>query len=161
VEVKFHRNITVSNNIKVTQDYIMTCLNEEKTQNYKDGNKSGQDFRYIRLIVKEGKKKKKKKWGKPEDALWAVIQKWTKDGGLAQPVNSTEIPKHAVSQIASWLNRSKIKISVSACCLKFTGSSLRKGESDLKNCNISCYMSIISQFKKIYFFKMVLCHLPF
>ena len=45
----------------------MTCLNEEKTQNYKDGNKSGQVFRYIRLIVKEGKKKKK--WGKPEDAL--------------------------------------------------------------------------------------------
>ena len=36
----------------------MTCLNEEKTQNYKDGNKSGQDFRYIRLIVKEGKKKR-------------------------------------------------------------------------------------------------------
>ena len=59
----------------------MTCLNEEKTQNYKDGNKSGQVFRYIRLIVKEGKKKKK--WGKPEDALWAVMQKWTKDGGLS------------------------------------------------------------------------------
>ena len=59
MEVKFHRNITVSNNIKVTQDYIMTCLNEEKTQNYKDGNKSGQDFRYIRLIVKEGKKKRR------------------------------------------------------------------------------------------------------
>ena len=144
MEVKFHRNITVSNNIKVTQDYIMTCLNEEKTQNYKDGNKSGQDFRYIRLIVKEGKKKEEmgKAWRCTLSCDAEVNQRWWP----CSPVNSTEIPKHAVSQIASWLNRSKIKISVSACCLKFTGSSLRKGESDLKNYNISCYMSIISQF---------------
>ena len=39
-------------------------------------------------------------------------------------------------------------MGVSACCLKFTSSPLRKGESDLKNYNISCYMSIISQLKK-------------
>ena len=53
-------------------------------------------------------------------------------------------------------------MGVSACCLKFTSSPLRKGESDLKNYNISCYMSIISQLKKkLYFFKMVLFHLSF
>ena len=81
------------------------------------------------------------------------MQKWTKDGGLAQQVNSTEIPKHAVSQISSWLNRNKIKTGVSACCFKLTGSPLRKGGGDLKTYNISCYMSIISQFKKIILFQ--------
>ena len=76
----------VSNNIKVTQDYIMTCLNEEKAQNYEDGNKSGQVFRYIRLIAEEGKEKRRngeslkmhfELWCRNEPKMVASLSQWT------------------------------------------------------------------------------------